>query len=81
MKNFIGPAIIFGVIGLIAGYFLFGKVAGSYIEIQALIMPSDSILGQIGNTIRGVEEVRRKVLVSGVTGAVIGVGAGFLRRR
>jgi len=80
MRSIFVPAIVLGIIGLVAGYFLFGKVAGSYIEIKALIMPSDSFLSQLGNTIRGVEEVRRKILISGGAGVVAGLAVGLLRR-
>jgi len=80
MSRFLGPVVVLGIVGLVVGYFLFGKVAGSYIDIKSLIMPTDSILGQLGNAVRGVEGIRRNILISGGAGAVVGLVVAFVRR-
>ena len=81
MGKIISSAVILGIVGLVAGYFLFGKVAGSYVDLQTLVMPGGSFLKQLGNTIRGVEEIRRKILISGGAGAVLGIVIGVMRTR
>jgi len=77
----VSSAVILGIVGLAAGYFLFGKVGNSYIDLQTLVVPSDAFFKQLGNTIRGVEEIRRKILITGGAGAVIGVVIGVMRTR
>lgn len=81
MRGVLSIALVLGIVGLVAGYFLFGKVAGSYVEIQALIFPSESVFKQLGNAIRGVEEIRRKILITGGAGLVVGVVIGMVRNR
>jgi hypothetical protein len=81
MGKIVSSAVILGIVGLIAGYFLFGKVGNSYIDLKTLILPSDDFFKQLGNTIRGVEEIRRKVLITGGAGAVVGVVIGVMRTR
>ncbi len=81
MKRFITPAVLFGIGGLVLGYFLFAKFGNSYIPVQDLFFSSgDSILKKLGNAVRGVEEVRRKVLLTGAGGAVLGLVLGVLRK-
>jgi predicted tellurium resistance membrane protein TerC len=81
MGKILSTALLLGIIGLVVGYFLFGKVGNSYIGLKALLMPSDSLLSQIGNTLRGVETIRQNILLSGGAGAVVGAVTGALRSR
>jgi len=80
MKNIISSALVLGIIGLAAGYFLFAKVGGSYVDLQVLLVPGDTLLQKLGNAVRGVEEIRRKILITGAAGAVVGVVIGLVRR-
>ena len=81
MKNIVVSAIILGIVGLVAGYFLFGKIGNHYISLQNLIIPSESVLKQLGNTLIGVDEARRNILISGGVGAVFGIVVGIMRKR
>lgn len=81
MRKILSSALFLGVIGLIVGYFLFGKVGNSYIGLKALIIPSESLLSQLGNKLRGVETIRQNILLSGGAGAVIGAVLGGVRSR
>ena len=81
MGKILSNALLLGIIGLVVGYFLFGKVGNSYIGLKTLLMPSDSLLSQIGNTLRGVETIRQNILLSGGAGAVVGAVTGALRSR
>ncbi len=80
MRRILSNAIILGIVGIVVGYFLFGKVGGSYIGLKTLLMPSDSLLSKVGNTLRGVESIRQNILLSGGAGAVIGAVLGVIRR-
>lgn len=81
MHKILTNAIFLGILGLVAGYFLFGKVGGSYIGLKALIVPGDSLLSQVGNKLRGVETIRQNILLAGGAGAVIGAVLGIVRSR
>ena len=81
MRKILSSALFLGVIGLVVGYFLFGKVGNSYIGLKALIIPSESLLSQLGNKLRGVETIRQNILLSGGAGAVIGAVLGVVRTR
>ena len=81
MRKIILSAIILGVVGLVAGYVLFGKIGNSYISLQNLIIPSKSVLKQLGNTLIGVDEARRNILITGGVGAVFGIIVGIMRNR
>lgn len=81
MKRIILFAIILGVGGLVVGYLLFGKFAGEYVQIQQLIFNSDNFFQKIAKTITGIEEMRRKILITGGAGAGLGVLIGvFLKK-
>lgn len=80
MRNIVLSAIILGIVGLVAGYFLFGKIGSNYISLQNLIIPSKSVLKQLGNTLVGVDEARRNILISGGVGAVFGIVVGIMRK-
>jgi len=81
MRNIITSAVFLGVIGLVAGYFLFGKVGNSYIGLTELINPGDSLLSQLGSKLKGVESIRQNILLSGGAGALIGAVLDVVRSR
>ncbi len=81
MRNIITSAVFLGVIGLVAGYFLFGKVGNSYIGLTELINPGDSLLSQLGSKLKGVESIRQNILLSGSVGAIVGAVLGVVRSR
>lgn len=81
MGKIVSSALLFGLAGLIAGYFLFARVGNSYIDLSTLILPGEGLLKQLGNAIRGVEEIRRKILISGGAGLLAGACIGAIRNR
>lgn len=80
MNTIVKLALIFGAVGLIAGYLLFGRVAGNYVSPMELIAPSSDLFSRIGRSIRGVEELRRQILISGGVGVIAGAVVGFVRK-
>lgn len=71
-------AIVLGLAGLVAGYFLYGKLAGEYVGINTLISPQRSVLESALHSVVGIDVMRTKILWLGGAGAVIGLVVGFL---
>jgi hypothetical protein len=72
VSKIVPSVVLFGVLGLVAGYLIFGRVAGSYVPLQSLIMPAEGGLARFGQALRGIPEIRRNILVTGAAGAVVG---------
>jgi hypothetical protein len=81
MRNPIGAAVLFGVLGLIVGYLIFGRMGGSFVPVTDLIRLPEGILQQFGQTVRGIPEIRRNILISGAAGLGVGVLYSAVRRR
>ena len=86
MNKAISSVVVLGVVGLIVGYFLFGKTGGgNYVSIGDLFRPARSGLAGLGQrlseAVRGIEEMRRNILISGLVGAVVGLVAGLAMNR
>lgn len=82
MKNVILFAIILAIVGLVVGYFMFGKIAGEYISVQRLLgLSSKGILNKAINTVADISARRNKILLCGLAGAGVGVVLGFLGKR
>ncbi|NQT94608.1 MAG: hypothetical protein HQ559_17770 [Lentisphaerae bacterium] len=71
-------AIILGLVGLVAGYFLYAKLAGEYVGLETLIAPKKGALESAVHSIVGIDSMRTKILWSGGAGAVIGLVVGAL---
>lgn len=84
MRRTLSLVLLFAVAGLIAGYLLFAKVGGSYLQPTFLIGPADTVIGRLGQSAAGVSRIRTNILISGGVGAVVGglvSGATGRRRR
>ena len=89
MRNTLVLAIIFGIIGLVVGYFLFASLGNGYMPLSTLFGVSngfgDSLRNAVTGIIKNLPEVRRNIIISGlvgvVAGFVIGVGTRGGRRR
>ena len=80
MKRIIRSVLLVGIIGLVAGYFIFAKSGGHYINVMRLVLPSRNILQGIGNAVQGVENMRLNILLCGAAGALVGLGMGIAPR-
>lgn len=70
--------IFFGTLGLLIGYFLFARFNGQWIPVGDLLKIQESgILGKTlsvaDNLIRGIADIRLKILISGGVGTGIGL--------
>ncbi|MFW6337992.1 MAG: hypothetical protein ACOC25_03625 [Alkalispirochaetaceae bacterium] len=81
MKRIVTLLLVCAVIGLVAGYLVFGKIGNEYIAISTLITGSENILERAARRIGGIEEMRRNILLMGVGGAVVGLVAALYAPR
>lgn len=94
MKRIIVFAVFGGVIGIVAGYFIFGSVAGSQVSVQALLSFGggdnlEGVLRRAAEQITGIDDIRRNILltgavaagVAGLTAMLTGAGSRRGRRR
>ncbi|MFP4407201.1 MAG: hypothetical protein ACLFPW_01645 [Spirochaetaceae bacterium] len=81
MKRIATLLIVCAVIGLVAGYLVFGKIGNEYIAISTLITGSENILERAARRIGGIEEMRRNILLMGFGGAVVGLVAALFTPR
>lgn len=71
--NRIFSSAAFAVLGLIVGYAFFGKWGGEYVSLQTLFSFDGSPLHKAFRVISGIDDMRDKILLCGVIGAVVGV--------
>ena len=74
----ISLAIVLGIVGLAAGYFIFAQFNGTYLSIKDLIFPPKNILDNVGQAITGAAKIRQNILICGGAGAVVGLILGAL---
>ncbi len=72
MKNILS-IVAFTALGLIVGYAIFGKWAGDYVSLKTLFSFGGNALQKAFSSISGLEEIRNKILLCGLGGAVVGV--------
>ena len=74
--------LIFGLVGLVFGYLVFGRVAGDYIGISNLITAPENLLEELGESLTGIRQIRQQIIISGFAGLIIGaVGSALLMRK
>lgn len=81
MKKYISFILIFGVIGLIFGYLLFGKIAGDYISLKTIFSSADNPFESLGRNISGLTSMKQNIFISGGIGAILGFIIAFIRRK
>ncbi|MFP4330098.1 MAG: hypothetical protein ACOC28_03695 [Alkalispirochaetaceae bacterium] len=78
MKRLGSIVLLCGVVGLVVGYLIFGRMGNSYVAISTLITGSENILQRAARRVTGIDEMRRNILLMGAGGAVLGlVASGF----
>jgi hypothetical protein len=85
VQNMIGRIILFiiviGLVGLVVGYFIFGRVGGEYIKVKQVFQPSKNLIEDIAESITGLKKARRNIWISGAVGAALGLIVGAMKRR
>jgi len=73
MKKNLLSIIAFAVLGLIVGYAIFGKWAGDYVSLKTLFNFGGNAFQRAFQSVSGIEDMRNKIMLCGVAGAVVGV--------
>ena len=83
MKNALLLLFVLGVVGIVAGYFIFARwpITNEMISIQDLVSQPSDILGSLLSEVSQLSEIRRNVLLTGAGGAVLGLVLGILVSR
>lgn len=83
MRNLIVLAVIFGVVGLVVGYLLFGRadLTNELIPLNQLFAGSDNLIGQIRSQLPSFQAKRQNILICGGGGVVVGAVLGIVLRR
>jgi hypothetical protein len=71
MKNILS-IVAFAVLGLIVGYAIFGKWAGDYVSLKTLFNFGGNAFQRAFQSVSGIEDMRNKIMLCGVAGAVVG---------
>ncbi len=69
----VSSAVTFGLLGLVVGYLIYGKIAGDYVSLSTLFATSNNVLESAVQSLAGIDAMRSKILMCGAVGAVIGV--------
>lgn len=81
MKKLVIYILLFGIIGLIIGYLLFGKMGGEYINVKVIFNSSKSAIESFGRNVSGLAKIKQNILISGGIGAVLGLVITFIRKK
>lgn len=81
MKRTIIFILVFIVIGLVLGYFIFGRMAGEYVSIGTIFGESDNALESFGRNISGLTEMKQNILITGGAGGVLGLILSLIGRK
>lgn len=71
----------FTLSGSIVGYLIFGKWGGEYISFKTLFSFGGNGFQSAFRSISGIEDIRNKVLLCGLAGAVVGLLLTFKSKR
>ncbi|MFP4010837.1 MAG: hypothetical protein ACLFUM_03990 [Spirochaetaceae bacterium] len=80
MRTLVGSAVLFGLLGLVVGYLIFGRTGGGFIPITDLVQVPDNIFQELGQAVRGIQEIRRNILIAGGIGVGVGIIYSAARR-
>ena len=81
MKRVLVSAVVFGIVGLVVGYLIFGRVAGEYIPIQTIFRLPENMIGSMAQNITGVSDARQSICMTGAVGLCLVVVASSAGRR
>ena len=83
MRNLAIFGLLFGIIGLVIGYLIFGRwgLTNELIPLQDLFSSADNALGRIARDVAGLSSKRQSIYISGGVGVAIGIVLGLLLRR
>lgn len=80
-RKTIFSVIVCAVSGLLVGYVFFGKWGGEYVSLKTLFSFGGNAIQSAFRSISGVEEMRNKILICGVVGAMVGLLVPFKSKK
>lgn len=80
MKKTIVLILVFGILGLAAGYFIFGKIGDDYVSLKT-IFGSTNKVGSFLKDVSGIAKMKQNILISGGVGALIGLIIGLRKSK
>lgn len=80
MKKLIILILLFGILGFVAGYLLFGKIGGEYVHIKTIFSSSSNAIESLGRKIAGIEKIKQNILISGGVGGLGGLIIGLIKK-
>ncbi len=72
MKRNLVSIAAFAALGLIVGYAVFGKWGGQYVSLKTLFSFGGNAIQDAFRSISGLDDMRNKILLCGIAGAVMG---------
>ncbi len=72
MKRNLVSSAGFAALGLIVGYAVFGKWGGQYVGLKTLFSFGGSAIQDAFRSISGLDDMRNKMVLCGIAGAVVG---------
>jgi hypothetical protein len=77
LRRVILAILLLGVVGLGVGYLIFARRAdGGYLSLKSLLTPSQNVIDDLVKNVRGIPQIRQRILICGAVGAGIGLLAG-----
>lgn len=73
MKKTIVYIIVFGILGLIIGYLIFGRISNEYVSLKLIFGSSNNAFESFGKQITGLAKMKQNILISGALGAILGL--------
>jgi hypothetical protein len=80
MKKAIIWILVLGILGLIAGYLIFGTMNGEYVSLKT-IFGSTNKVGAFFKDITGIARMKQNILIAGGIGALIGLIIGLRKSK
>ena len=65
-------SVVFGLVGLLFGYLVFGRIAGDYVSISNLITLPANWIEELGESLTGIRQIRQRIFITGAMGMVLG---------
>ncbi len=72
MQKVILWSVVFGLVGLLFGYLVFGRIAGDYVSISNLITLPANWIEELGESLTGIRQIRQRIFITGAMGMVLG---------
>ena len=80
MKKTIILILVLGILGLVLGYLIFGKIGSDYVSIKT-IFGSTTKVGAFVNEVTGISKIKQNILISGGIGALLGLIIGLRKAK